>query len=232
MVDYYSRYVEVQTLSTTTSAIIIKALKATFSRHGIPTTLVSENGPQYSSQEFANFSREYNFTHTTSSPHYPQSNGLAERMVRTVKNLLCKSSDPYSALLAYRRTPLPWCGYSPAELLMGRKIRSEIPQPSSTFIPEWSYLSVFRKEDQELKQLQKTDYDHHHRVRSQEALPQEETVWVHTQDRTDPGCIIGPASTPRSYIIQTPSGVVRRNQFHITPRPAVGYLRERVTVRT
>ena len=69
MVDYYSRYVEVQTLSTTTSAIIIKALKAIFSRHGIPTTLVSENGPQYSSQEFANFSREYNFTHTTSSLH-------------------------------------------------------------------------------------------------------------------------------------------------------------------
>ena len=134
--DYFSRCVKVQTLSTTTSASIIKALKAIFSRNGIPTTLVSENGPQYSSQEFANFSREYNFTHTTSSLRYPHSNGLAERMVRTVKSLLCKSSDPYSALLAYRSTPLPWCGYSPAELLMGRKIRSKIPQPSSTFIPE------------------------------------------------------------------------------------------------
>ena len=162
MVDYFSRYVEVQTLSTTTSASVIKALKAVFPRHGIPTTLVSDNGPQYSPQEFTNFNREYNFTHITSSPRYPQSNGLVERMVRTVKSLLCKSSDLYSALLAYRSTPLPWCGYSPAELLMGRKIQSEIPQLSSTFIPEWSYLSVFRKKDQELKEHQKTDYNHHH----------------------------------------------------------------------
>ena len=84
VVDYFSRYVEVQTLTSTTSTSVIRALKAIFSRHGIPATLVSDNGPQYSSQEFLAFSHEYNFTHTTSSPHYPQSNGLSERMVRTV----------------------------------------------------------------------------------------------------------------------------------------------------
>ena len=60
VVDYFSRYVKVQTLSTTTSASVIKALKAVFPRHGIPSTLVSDKGPQYSPQEFANFSREYN----------------------------------------------------------------------------------------------------------------------------------------------------------------------------
>ena len=175
-VDYFSRYVEVQTLSSTTSASVIRALKAIFSRHGIPATLVSDNGPQYSSQEFLAFSHEYNFTHTTSSPHYPQSNGLSDRMVRTVKSLLSKSSDPYSALLAYRSTPLPWCGYSPGELLMGRKIRSEIPQHPSTFIPEWSYLPDFQRKDCELKDRQKTDYDHHHRTRSRETFPPEEAV--------------------------------------------------------
>ena len=136
VVDYFSRYVKVQTLSTATSASIIKALKAVFPRHGIPSTLVSDNGPQYSPQEFANFSCEYNFTHTRSSQRCPQSNDLAERMVRTVRSLLSKSSDPYSALLAYRSTPLPWCGYSQAKLLMWRKILSKIPQHSSTFIPD------------------------------------------------------------------------------------------------
>ena len=157
--------------------------------------LVSDNGPQYSSQEFQGFSQEYNSTHTTGSPHYPQSNGLAERTVKTVKSLLSKSSDSYLALLAYRSTPLPWCGYSPAELLMGRKLRSEIPQHPNIFNPEWSYLPEFQNKDWELKGCQKTDYDHHHRVRSQETLAPTEAVWVHTQDRTNPGCTFGPAAT-------------------------------------
>ena len=79
-VDFFSRYPEVITLSSTTSKSIIMALKTLFARHGIPETVVSgDNGPQYSSEEFKQFAEEYNFTHSTSSPHYPQSNGQAER---------------------------------------------------------------------------------------------------------------------------------------------------------
>ncbi|CAB3995596.1 Transposon Ty3-G Gag-Pol poly, partial [Paramuricea clavata] len=54
-------------------------------------------------------------------PKYPQSNGEVERAVQTIKRLLKKEKDKEKALLAYRSTPLS-CGYSPAELLMGRKI--------------------------------------------------------------------------------------------------------------
>ena len=86
--DYFSRYVEVQTLTSTTSASIICTLKSIFARHGIPETFVSDNGPQYSSQEMKDFARDYNFVHVTSSPYYPQSNGLAERMVQTLKSLI------------------------------------------------------------------------------------------------------------------------------------------------
>ena len=119
LADYFSRYLEVQSMSSTTSGQTVQALKAIFSRHGIPTTFVSDNGPQYASEEMVAFAREYNFTHITSSPHYPQGNGFAERMVRTAKSLLSKSpSDPYLALLTYRCTPMPWCGLSPSELLM------------------------------------------------------------------------------------------------------------------
>ena len=138
--DYFSRFPEVIKLTNTTSAGVISALKSLFARYGIPEELVSDNGPQYASQEFCDFAKQYNFQHTTSSPHFPQSNGHAERAVQTAKKLLSGSTDPRMALLSYRSTPLTWCGLSPAELLMGRPIRSNIPQPTETFIPQWPYL--------------------------------------------------------------------------------------------
>ena len=65
------------------------------------------------------FAFKYGFTHITSSPRYPQSNGLAERTVKSMKGLLKESGDHHLTLLCYRATPLPWCNLSPAELLMG-----------------------------------------------------------------------------------------------------------------
>ncbi|KAJ0023870.1 hypothetical protein NQD34_003769 [Periophthalmus magnuspinnatus] len=119
-VDYYSRYVEIALLNKTKSSDVITHLKSFFARHGIPEVLMSDNGPQYSCQTFTEFAATYGFKHITSSPKFPQSNGEAERAVQTVKNLLKKAADPYLALLAYRATPLQ-SGYSPAELLMGRR---------------------------------------------------------------------------------------------------------------
>ena len=75
IVDYFSRYPEVIKLKSTTSRGIIEAMKAVFSRYGIPQTVRSDNGPQYSSEEFSKFAAEYNFYHETSSPHFAQSNG-------------------------------------------------------------------------------------------------------------------------------------------------------------
>ena len=86
----------------------------------------ANNGPQYSTESYAKFAQEYGFEHLTSSPRYPQSNGVVERAVRTVKGLLKKAEDPYLALLSYRATPLE-IGYSPAELLMSRKLRTTVP---------------------------------------------------------------------------------------------------------
>lgn len=129
IVDYFSRYPEVARLTTTTSAAVITAMKAVFARHGIPEMVRSDNGPQYSSHEFAAFAESYRFNHSTSSPHYPQSNGQAEWMVQRVKRLVASSPDSFMALLTYRATPLPWCQLSPAELCVGRQIQTTVPQP-------------------------------------------------------------------------------------------------------
>ena len=105
-VDYFSRYFETIKLKSTTSSSVIDALKSVFSRYGIPEIVISDNGPQYSSCEFADFAASYNFQHVTSSSLFPQSNGQTKRTVQTAKRLLKNAKDPYMALLTYCTTPL------------------------------------------------------------------------------------------------------------------------------
>lgn len=87
VVDYFSRYIEVAHLNVATANTVIAALRDVSSRQGIPETVMSDNGPQYSCALFKNFASKYGFTHITSSPGYLQANGEAERAVATVKGL-------------------------------------------------------------------------------------------------------------------------------------------------
>lgn len=50
---------------------------------GIPEEMLTDNEPQYNAGVFMDFARAWGFKHITSSPGYPQSNGLAERYVQT-----------------------------------------------------------------------------------------------------------------------------------------------------
>jgi len=127
VIDYFSRYIEISKLSSETAGSVIKHMSSISARHGIPQQVVSDNGPQYSSREFSKFANEYGFEHSTSSPQYPQANGEAERAVRTVKALLNKSGDLYLTLLTYRATSINNTIYSPAELLINRKLRTTLP---------------------------------------------------------------------------------------------------------
>ena len=81
--DYYSNFFEVDKLVRKTLKEVIEKLKPHMARHGIPDKLVSDNGPQFSSQEFKMFKDCYECDHVTSSPTYPQSNGKAENAVKT-----------------------------------------------------------------------------------------------------------------------------------------------------
>ena len=101
------------------------------------------------------FSKLYSFDHITSSPHYPQSNGLVERTVKTVKQLLRSAPDPYLALLSYRATPIPCCHRSPGELLMRRQMRMDVPETTEHFIPDWHFLTDFKEKDEIYKNKQK-----------------------------------------------------------------------------
>ena len=118
-------------MRTTIANATIQVLKEVFSEYGVPKTIMSYNGPQFSSKEFKEFSRQYCFEHVTSSPRYPQSNGFVERMIQTTKQCLKKcmaaGNDPHLAMLVYRATPLTNNIPSPAELLNKRKYRALLP---------------------------------------------------------------------------------------------------------
>ena len=91
-VDYYSNFIEVDKIYDKKGKSVISKLKSQFERHGIPKQFVSDNGPPYNSKEFAEFSKEYEFEHKTSSTRYPQSNGKAENAVKIAKNILQKAN--------------------------------------------------------------------------------------------------------------------------------------------
>ena len=129
--DYYSKYPIVRKLNSSTSAAVVNHLKSVFAEHEIVETLVSDNGPQYNSQEFEAFYKQWGIDYVTSSPLHPQSNGFIERSVQTVKNLLRKAEtwgqDPYLALLTYRTTPVDSNLPPPIQLLNHRDYRTQLP---------------------------------------------------------------------------------------------------------
>ena len=120
IVDYFSNFIEVDSLSSETSKSAIRSLMATFSRFGVPDSLVTDNGPCFASSEFAKFVDQWNFQHITSSPRYPQSNGKTENAVRTVKRLFtkCRAAgvSEFQALLDWRNTPSEGMDTSPERL--------------------------------------------------------------------------------------------------------------------
>ena len=123
IMDYYSRYLVAEQLSDTTSTTICRVVNKVFTLFGIPNAIVSDNGPQFTSEQFKGLLKKWDIIHRTSAPKYAQSNGEAERGVQVFKRLIAKNSNIDQALLCYRDSPLQ-NGYSPAQLLMGRSLNS------------------------------------------------------------------------------------------------------------
>ena len=155
------KYPILRKLNSTTSAAIINHLKSIFAEHGIPESLVTDNGPLYSSREFAAFCDQWGINHITSSPLYPKSNGFIERMVQTVKNLLKKSDaagqDPYLALLSYRPTPIDSNLPSPAKVLNQRDYRTQLP--CSGRLQRSQTMECNQEQLQHRQDVQKQQYD-------------------------------------------------------------------------
>lgn len=132
VVDAHTKWPEVVPVKSTSSSSTIEILRDLFARFGIPEQIVSDNGTQFVSEEFQTFVKSNGIRHITSAPYHPATNGLAERTVQTFKQALRsmrQSPKPVREklakfLIAYRNTPHSTTGESPAQLLLGRPLRT------------------------------------------------------------------------------------------------------------
>ena len=227
VVDFYSDFIEVKMLQENTSSAVIEFLKEQFSRHGIPDTLVTDNGPQFTSQEFKQFTHSWEFVHVSSSLHHNKSNGKVEAAVKVVKSLLKKalkdSKDPWLALLDQRNTPTESLGSSPVQRLMSRRTGTLLSTATNLLYP-----NVPENVDQLLKlKRQKAKFCHD---RSSRILPEIEIIQdvrvapLQKNDVWERGTCIEKLSD-KSYVVQTDadSHLVRRNRAFLKPaeKPAL-----------
>ena len=125
-IDAYSKWPEVHIVPSTSAQPTIDKLRTIFATHGLPMTLVSDNGSPFPSTEFHNFMTSNGIVHRHVPPYHPSSNGLAENMVKTVKQALnkCKLTKDATIethiarfLSSYQNTCHSTTSRTPAELL-------------------------------------------------------------------------------------------------------------------
>ena len=218
VVDYFSKFLIVRKIPNSTSSAIIKELDSIFSEYGKPYLFCSDNGPCYTSEEFRIFIDEWKIEHRTSSPHYPQSNGLAESMVKVSKHLIDKPTlqglEWNRLLLDYRCTPISSSIPSPAEILFRRKFHSELMLPSQVINPRISSQRemIARKEGK----------FHPILMTSNNMILYEagQHVWIQdpASKKWNPGSIKEKAREPNSYWVELNGAEYRQNTNFIKPR--------------
>jgi hypothetical protein len=220
VVDYYSRWLHIDEMKITNSASLIRSFKRLFSNHGIPDILVSDNGPQFASAEFANFATLYGFAQHFTNPYKPQENGMAERHVQEAKKILTQS-DPALALLNHRATPHSATGISPALALMGRELCTRLPVLNKVLLPKGHGHEDIRIRDEAAKTKYKLYFDRHHGAKELPPLPSEAPVTTKLDSEDEwhgPFQVLGQEG--RSVHLQLSSGTSRRCRKHVQPIPS------------
>ena len=140
MIDSFSKKIWTALMNTDTTTT--KTLAILFGwfcdETGIPTTLVSDNGPQFTSKEFSDKMVKWGVKHLLTPPYHPASNGLAERAVGLVKDRLRKMNCPATPVELYvglkyicrihGLTPHSSTGRCPYELVKEGPVPSMFPR--------------------------------------------------------------------------------------------------------
>ena len=216
--DYFSKLPIVEALpKPATSETVANIMKRYIGIFGIPDIVRSDNGPHFIGQAFVQLQRRFGFTHITSSPRYPKSNGFIERQIDTVKRTIIKAKesgqDSDLALLRLRTTPISNKIGSPAELMFQRRIKDTLPFKGLPTDPMHDHN---KDELHDRRNLQKQYHD-----RGTKPLPplfrgQQTRYQDVVTGKWLPATVQAKASEPRSYVIKTSDGqTLRRNRIHL-----------------
>ena len=217
IVDAHSKWVDIYHTKGTTSSETISCLQHSFAQFGLPISIVSDNGPCFTSQEFRDFIQSRGLRHVTTAVYKPSTNGLAERMVQTFKRSLKKSSSSADIQLVidrfvfdYRLTPHSTTGVSPAELMFGRRLRSRLDLL-------WPGESIAAK----VHERQQAQKNFHCKEPRKVQLSPDSTVMIRNYANRGPKWIpsvVTEQTGPLSYRCSLPTGVVKRHQDQILSR--------------
>ena len=223
--DYSSSYFEVDRLQSKRVKDIVYSLKGQFARHGVPEIVFSDNSP-FMAGEFQRFAKLWEFTHQTSSPRYPVSNGKVENAVKTAKMLMTKAledhKDPFLALLDWRNTPSETLKLSPAQIMFGRRTRTLMPTSNRLLETPSSKQNQAALTRSKVRQAEY--YNRHAKQRPPLAVGQ--TVRFKVSDDTDSWekGEIAETLPYRSYNIRLQDGSTRRRtskHVRFSPEPPI-----------
>jgi hypothetical protein len=215
-VDFYSDFFEIDEVTNLSAATTITICKRNFGRHGIPTTVCTDNATNFKSEEFAAFAKSWEFEHVTSSPNHQQGNGKSEAAVKIAKNLLKKSIESgeefYKALLIWRNTPNK-IGSSPAQRIFSRTTRNPIPTTNEKLRPRIAENVTTQIEIQ--RQKTKNWYDKHTKILPN--LSEDQKVFIKkkpSDDKWKPGIVTAKLGE-RKYMVDVDGRSLVRNRTHI-----------------
>ena len=214
--DYFSKFPFMFSCKTSWGSLKDRLIDL-FSNEGFPKEIISDNGSPFNSQEFADYLSSHGVKHTTSSPHYPQSNGFIERHIQTVKNLLYKALDAgtrsfQEVLSELRATKIGNDLPSPAEILHGRSLITG--EPVTVDHAKVKAVLVGRQ----IKDSQQ--YNKSHRVKSQRTLVLGERCWGTGTNNEWLDCYItGIDKENRCYwvVFEDTGRRLRRTRSHLRP---------------
>ena len=133
VIDAHSKWPGIFVMESTTAEATVSTLRSLFARTGLPDQIVSDNGPQFTSEAFRKFTSANGVKHAMGAPYHPSTNGQVERLVQSFKKgvkadksgrTLQHKLDRF--LLAYRSAPHATTGFSPAQLLLGRNVKTRL----------------------------------------------------------------------------------------------------------